>query len=435
MTHRFCTQSLILLFVSYFALVFLGFAQEPPMPSQLKPPTELKIESPIKGWGQRFVDWAVGLMTGKGENSIRVYFPALSTDPNSGATLGALPIWLLQDQQKNIRHIIAPSLTYNGTFGITPTFRYYYYPHPDAQFFVIGSKSQTSDERVTLRYTDPRWMDFLYLKTEFSHEIDGSLRFFGIGSQSPHSAESTYSLNELKALVNVGLDLPWHFLVLWTNSFRQVSIDEGPLSIPQIRTTFPNLVPNGHTLIVSEGLNLAYDTRNSQVTPTQGLLVEIFGQVSPNAMGSDSEFARYGFEARGYIPHRDGQMVSALRYMYRLETGDAPFFEQFWLGGDNELRGYGDGRFVDRGISIFNFEERIRFYRMRAFGVNTDFEFTPFFDLGSVFPKASDMPLKGYHPVGGFGVRAAVKPTVVGSVDVGYGDEGTATFVGIDYPF
>ena len=408
----------------------------PTTPRQVQPPSELKINVPIKGRFQRFVDWVVSAMTGTGENSIRVYFPALSTDPNSGATLGFMPIWLLQDDKKTIKQIIAPSITDNAIFGVTPTIRYYYYPHPESQLFFIGSKSETVNERLTLRYAEPRLWNFLYFKGEMTHQIDGSNRFFGFGSDSAHSAESTYSLDESKVLMTLGVDLPWHTDVLWTTTYRNVEIRNGPLErLPQTSASFPGAVPPGHTPVVTERLGIVRDSRDSTVTPSEGTYFEVYGDFSRSELGSVSDFCRYGVEGRAYLPNADASRVTAVRGLYGFMTGSAPFFEQFWLGGSNELRGYGDGRFVDYNMSLFNFEERIRVYRMRAFGVDTDFEFTPLFDMGSVFPATRQFRMDDYHFVGGFGMRAVVKPTVVGLVDVGYGDEGLATFVGIDYPF
>jgi hypothetical protein len=42
--------------------------------------------------------------------------------------------------------------------------------------------------------------------------------------------------------------------------------------------------------------------------------------------------------------------------------------------------------------------------------------------------------LKDANAVAGLGFRAAVKPNVVGNVEVGIGREGPAVFVGINYP-
>jgi hypothetical protein len=35
----------------------------------------------------------------------------------------------------------------------------------------------------------------------------------------------------------------------------------------------------------------------------------------------------------------------------------------------------------------------------------------------------------------GIGFRAVVRPNIVGRIDVGFGDEGIAVFVGLGYPF
>ena len=68
-------------------------------------------------------------------------------------------------------------------------------------------------------------------------------------------------------------------------------------------------------------------------------------------------------------------------------------------------------------------------------GVVTRFEVGPFVDIGTVFPRPGDMQLKDVLTVVGGSFRAAVKPNVVGSVDVGIGREGPGVYVGISYPF
>jgi hypothetical protein len=68
-------------------------------------------------------------------------------------------------------------------------------------------------------------------------------------------------------------------------------------------------------------------------------------------------------------------------------------------------------------------------------GIQTTFELAPFFDIGTVFPTATEIQRKNFRPVYGAAFRAAVKPNVVGDVEIGYGKEGTAVFVDINYPF
>jgi hypothetical protein len=66
---------------------------------------------------------------------------------------------------------------------------------------------------------------------------------------------------------------------------------------------------------------------------------------------------------------------------------------------------------------------------------HVEVEIAPFVDLGDVFHNASDFPIQQVHKVGGVGFRGIARPSVVGYVDVGYGDEGAAVFTGINYPF
>ena len=93
------------------------------------------------------------------------------------------------------------------------------------------------------------------------------------------------------------------------------------------------------------------------------------------------------------------------------------------------------GRFADQGRILFNVEQRMELTKLTVMGVETRFEVGPFFDIGTVFPRAQAIEAKNFRPVYGGAFRAVVKPNVVGSVDVGIGQEGPGVYVGIDYPF
>ena len=113
----------------------------------------------------------------------------------------------------------------------------------------------------------------------------------------------------------------------------------------------------------------------------------------------------------------------------------SPFYELAQLGGRDSLRGYGEGRFADRGSLVFNLEQRYTFSSVNLMNIQTNFEVAPFFDVGSVFEDLADTRAKDYRPVYGAAFRAAVKPNVVGDVEVGIGKEGPAVFVDINYPY
>ena len=105
------------------------------------------------------------------------------------------------------------------------------------------------------------------------------------------------------------------------------------------------------------------------------------------------------------------------------------------IGGEQPLRGFGFGRYVDRNSFSTTLELRHRVFSFNAVSTHVDIELTPFVDAGRVFADTDAFPLNHLHTVGGIGFRGVARPFVVGYVDVGYGTEGVAVFTGINYPF
>src|SRR5262249_22193698 len=99
------------------------------------------------------------------------------------------------------------------------------------------------------------------------------------------------------------------------------------------------------------------------------------------------------------------------------------------------LRGFGEGRFVDKNMFSASLELRSKLFDLDLFSTRLAFEVAPFADVGRVFHKMDDNPLRSLHTVGGLGFRGVASPFIVGYVDIGYGSEGTAVFSGLDYAF
>jgi hemolysin activation/secretion protein len=110
-------------------------------------------------------------------------------------------------------------------------------------------------------------------------------------------------------------------------------------------------------------------------------------------------------------------------------------FEQSSLGGQNNLRGFGLDRYIDKHLIAFSIEERIHILRTKLAGVTADFEVAPFLDTGQVFNSFKDVSFQDYRMTPGLGFRAIVRPNVVGRVDYGYSREGGAVFAGLDFPY
>jgi hypothetical protein len=417
--------------------------QEPqPQPMPIRSPKTPKLEtSPETAptQAERFFRGAARVMTWSWRDNIFVWLPAISTDPNTGPTYGIMPVLVLSDSEtKHIRHLVAPSYTYNELFKQTVTGRYYFYPTDESQLYAVGSYSQQTNREIKLRYEDTAFLGGrAFVRAEGYYDIDGSLRFFGLGPASRESDEAGYTGKDkvLRAAMGVNFFESMRFTTGFR--YRWLEVDHNIIDgVDDLVASFPGTPGIDAQETVVQEFRVLWDTRDFAVTPSQGRSGEIFFEKTSQGWGSESDFIRYGLEGKRFIPWNGGKQITALHGLFDQANGpDIPFYEQAMLGGRETLRGYGEGRFYDRGRIVINVEQRIEITSLALMGVVTRFEAGPFIDVGTVFPRLGDAQWKHVRPVFGGSFRAAVKPNVVGSVDVGVGKEGPGVYVGISYPF
>src|SRR5205823_899110 len=156
---------------------------------------------------------------------------------------------------------------------------------------------------------------------------------------------------------------------------------------------------------------------------------------SVDSFSSAFDYTRAGLDGRYFYRWPGDSQTTAVQYRYEQLLGNAPFWLEPRLGGKYSLRSYGDGRFIDRGMMLWQAEQRITVYKVAMAGVTTEFELAPFVGVGTVFDSPKDMRKKYLKPVVGAAVRAVARPQVVGSIDVGAGNEGVSVFMDINYSF
>lgn len=410
-----------------------------PMPANAPSIQPLPAQPQMATPAERFFAGAAKVMTRSWNGNIFVWLPAVSTDPNAGPTYGVLPVLVLADPNSHqIRHLLAPSYTYNELFGQTGTMRYYWYPSNSSQFVTIGSYSQHTNREIKVRYENTALQDgVLYFRAEAYYEADGSRRFFGLGPETRKSDESGFTSQDSVARVAGGVNFAEYWRATWGIRFRRMTTDENIIpGIVDMATRYPTTPGIGPHNTTAGEFRLLWDSRDLPITPSRGSSGEIFVEKTSQGLGSDSDFVRYGMEGKRFVLWQNPKYVTVIHALYEKVNGAfIPFYELPSLGGRDTLRGYGDGRFVDRGRLVMNVEHRITFATLDMMGIRTNFELAPFADLGSVFSDIQSIERKNFRPVYGGAFRAAVKPNVVGDVEVGFGREGPAVFVDINYPY
>lgn len=409
--------------------------QAPPMPEGLKPDTE---PLPVAG-ADKFFNTMAKIMTKSWGPNIFVWLPAISTDPNAGPTIGILPVLVLADEStRRIKNLLAPSITYNDLFGVTGTMRYYWYPTDRSQLFAYGSYSAETNRVAKLRYENPAALeDVLYVRGEILYDVNGSQRFFGIGPHTNEGGESGYTFRQSGGRTAFGINFWKHMRTTIGGRFlTQETRDNIIPDLAGLNEKYPTLNGLGLQQTVSHEWRLTWDSRDIPVTPSRGQSAEVYLEKTNRGWGSDADYFRHGVDARSFFPWNNPRHLTVVRGFYERVIGpNIPFYELSQLGGRDTLRGFGQGRFMDSGRLGFNLEHRYTLASLKLMGISTNFEMAPFVDAGEVFPSSDQIQARTVQFVGGLGFRAAVKPSVVGDVEIGVGREGPAVFVDINYPF
>ncbi|RQW85979.1 MAG: hypothetical protein EHM79_10500 [Geobacter sp.] len=371
---------------------------------------------------------------------VTIPLPVIASSPNEGITLGVLSAFLLHNAKDEVSTLTAAQVNHNKNFGITFSLFGAFFPSPQTNWEFNISKSTNVNQDYELKIRDKRLMGeklelfvFPYIFT------DGSARFFGFQSISQTDNETNYADEEFGVTITVGYDITKHLQIQFGERIRKVSIGRGAIeSLPFVRDRYNDTQVPGVSGFTAHAQKLAiiFSTLDSRDMPTKGIYAKTSIESSLKALGSSCDYRHYEAEIKGYLPLDESRYITVGRIMYNQTLGSrVPFLERSILGGENTLRGYGRNRFIDSSFFLLNLEERIRLFRWSVFNVNTDWELAPFIDLGAVMESLDTITTRNFEFNPGIGFRAVVRPNIVGRVDIGFGNDGPAVFVGLGYPF
>jgi hypothetical protein len=370
--------------------------------------------------------------------------PLIATDPNSGFTAGLIPTFVTTDANHDISRIVAPDVLYNPNFGFGVHARIFAYSSADAQWSMVAGVKERVEREFDGEYEigrsrEGRWS----VNYSLIYDRDGSTRFYGIGNQTRRRAQSNYTQQLDLGQMQLGFNLNHTWQILFTVREKVVDVLPGTLEdIASIQTRFPGTLGTNKQLL--NRLSLVYDSRDDSTIPTHGMKWVVYvGAASKQGVFNDSSYSEAGIDGRGLWPVAPDIVLAAhLSLRYLLTANDVPFWAlsslgggQVDIGGEQPLRGFGDGRFYDRNSFSTTVELRRKVFTFDAVTTKLDIEVAPFVDFGRVFAHSNTNPLFHVHPVVGVGFRGIARPFVVGYVDIGYGSEGPAVFTGLNYPF
>jgi outer membrane protein assembly factor BamA len=319
-----------------------------------------------------------------------------------------------------------------------------YYPSLSSTVDLDVYAAQRVENFLHIFYEDFKLDDRFHAHFDALANRSSTDRFFGVGDDTPHSAQSVRTSNEYHIDARFGPRLSDRVDATATFRWRKFRVGDSLITDqPQMKVLYPTEPGIEGGDLLAGGLRITYDSRDSMTTPTKGAnATAYFERAEDFAPGADHSFWLAGASAVSLWPlDDDKRFVTVVNVATQLAVGNTiPFWELPALGGASTLRSFNGGRFTNKGSILFNVEERIRVYETSLFDVSGQVQIAPFFDLGKVFDSSDDLFGRGiwkaYHYSYGIGFRGIVPPSFVGRLDIGLGgDEGVGVTIALDYPF
>ncbi|RMF57109.1 MAG: hypothetical protein D6748_11930 [Calditrichaeota bacterium] len=271
---------------------------------------------------------------------------------------------------------------------------------------------------------------------------DPRYRFSGLGGTTDEEDQTNYTHEEFGGF----LDLYWipkdHIRLGVGGKIRSVDVKRGADRLAKVmpytvdETRFADVPGINGATVVGERVNLIYDSRNQEFTPSSGLFVKLvaeYDQVTSNPKPV-STYGRFSAEIRKYYTTVNRKFTLLLRNRWVLTTSEQiPFFDQATLGGEASLRAFDIGRFYGQHSVFGSVELRYLAMHVVMMGFPMDLEMAPFVDFGQVFNSTDFEGDFNVNP--GLSIRVLNKPNIGIVVNGAVGQDGLTYTGGVNLPF
>ncbi|TAL10379.1 MAG: hypothetical protein EPO02_07890 [Nitrospirae bacterium] len=376
----------------------------------------------------------------RGEETTYFVIPAVATAKNDGTDVGVIVPYIFADDEGRVTKIIAPMYIHNEFMGSRATLNLFRYPARGEQIKLIASITEKTERKLMLDVQKLFLNGGKYsLEGNVGFFKNGTARFYGIGNQTREDQQTNYTDRELVGFITGGVYVGPGRRVTWTERLRNVEVQVGAVpNVPYTQSVFSAIRGTGGATVWGHKLAFLDDTRDDTLTPTVGSYFTMFAELAQSLTAdTNTVFSRYGFDYRVLLPNQTKQYTFVFRARLDATVGgdEIPFFERSSLGGQNTLRAFGVGRFVDNHALVLSAEERVQLFHLKVFGTVAEVEVAPFLDVGKVTNTFRYRAFSEYEANPGIGFRAIARPNVVARVDLATGNEGRAIFAGLDFPF
>ncbi len=283
--------------------------------------------------------------------------------------------------------------------------------------------------RLVLSYPDFEWREGKEypFAIDFTFDYDKWLRnnYFGIGNNSSFAQRKEYTREPMQFSLAVSRGFTHQLvgqLTLTYESIRNSNFETG-----NSLAVIPSSINSGTSRYASADLSARYDTRNSFINPSGGIVLQGEAEYSPDWSPGNTSFTRFAAWFQYYTVLFYPTTVFAFRLgVQQIEGSNLPVQVYSSIGGTNTLRGYPQDRYLDKADALANTELRFPIF-WRIGGVVG-------LDAGKVWPSLTAMDIRRWatNPVAG--LRLYMDNFVV-RADLGFGHDGTGFYFNFGHMF
>lgn len=334
------------------------------------------------------------------------------------------------------KFIMAPVVSYSPEtsvgFGVGAKYLF--------KFKGSGEETRTSNTPITLQYTlNNQFIIFSGFEMFTNQEkwvIEGNVQFqnyprlyYGTGRDTPKANEEEYNYYQILVEPIFLKQAFARYLFLGAgfryNHIYDVETEEGGLLEQSQPVGF-----DGSTSVGAE-LAVLYDSRSNILNARNGWYLELTHGFYGKMLGGTNDYELTRFDLRHYFDiSKNNTDVLAFQFIGHFSHRDVPFSELALFGSSEILRGYREGRYVERNMLAGQVEYRKHFK-------NTRWGTVAFVGAGDVYQNLNDFKAGNLRPNFGVGVRFLLdqKENLNVRLDWGFGDASNNLYLNIAEAF
>lgn len=181
--------------------------------------------------------------------------------------------------------------------------------------------------------------------------------FFGTGGNEV--AEELYAVNYPRIKINATYKFQSNFYAGIGYQYEKYNIKTTAINGELSKGTIPG---SKGSVVSGLGLQTVYDTRDTVLFPSKGWFANASLMINGKCLGGNYNFNRFVLDISTY-QKLSLKVLLAVNSYSSFITGNAPFQQLSQVGGNKLLRGYYQGRYMDKNLTALQAELRFPVYK------------------------------------------------------------------------